>query len=396
MMSDIVGDACTEVRTMIRKVNLFLSSILMLSMLAPAATITDAFAQGDWKQAWEKVLNAAHKEGVVVVSGPPGAFQRRAITEAWPKAFPKIKLEYTGGRGTQIVAKVVRERQAGLYKWDVILASTSPTVFSYAPINALAPLRDALINPELWDDKTWIDGFEAGFMDDAKKYFYNPLGVTGTALGYVNRDCLKTDAFNKAADMLKPEIKGKIVWYDPTRPGTSSRSTWVMTVANGEKWLEDIFKRQDVTFSRDFRQMTDWVVSCRKPIGIGMVNDNLEPMQKEGIGTNVEEIGGRAYFGDVNPGGAGGNESIGWYNNAPHPNAAKVFVNWYLSREFQQHYADIVKDNSRRVDTKPGDPNPNHVMKPNVKYLNQSNESATRKIHALQKTIESWGVLQKK
>ncbi len=188
----------------------------------------------------------------------------------------------------------------------------------------------------------------------------------------------------------------KVVWYDPTEPGTGSRGTWVLSLALGEDWLKNIFQNQGVTFSRDYKQMTDWLVNCTKPIAIGMPNDVLETMQKHGIGKNVEELSGAAYLGDVIPGGAGGNESIGWFNNAPHPNAAKVFVNWYLSREFQQIYADSVQDNSRRVDTKPGDPDPDHVMKPGVSYVNWSNEDATVKINALQEKIKSWGVLTAK
>jgi iron(III) transport system substrate-binding protein len=290
----------------------------------------------------------------------------------------------------------VRERSAGLYEWDIIIASTSPTVFSLVPINAFAPLRDALILPDIQDDKTWVDSFEGGFMDRQKKFFYNAMGTGGQPFGFANRDCVSKSAFGTTADMAKPEFKSKVVWYDPTEPGTGSRGTWVLSLALGEEWLKNMFQNQGVTFSRDYKQMTDWLVNCTKPIAIGMPNDVLETMQKHGIGKNIEELSGAAYLGDVVPGGAGGNESIGWFNNAPHPNAAKVFVNWYLSQEFQQIYADGVQDNSRRVDTKPGDPDPDHVMTPGVKYVNWSNEDATLKINALQEKIKSWGVLTAK
>jgi iron(III) transport system substrate-binding protein len=355
-----------------------------------------ARAQEAWQAEWKKTLDAARKEGVVLVSGPPGAFQRQAITSAWAKAFPDITLEYTGGRGTQVVAKIVRERSAGLYNWDILIASTSPTVFSLVPIDAFAPLRDALIMPDIQDDKTWIDSFEAGFMDRQKKYFYNAMGTGGQPFGFANRDCLPKSTFGTTADMAKPELKSKVVWYDPTEPGTGSRGTWVLSLAMGEDWLKTMFQNQGVTFSRDYKQMTDWLVNCTKPIAIGMPNDVLETMQKHGIGKNVEELSGSAYLGEITPGGAGGNESIGWFNNAPHPNAAKVFVNWYLSQEFQQFYATSVLDNSRRVDTKPGDPDPDHEMKPGVAYINWSNEEATMKINALQEKIKSWGVLAKR
>jgi iron(III) transport system substrate-binding protein len=372
-----------------------LAGFVLTAMLTVVASGSLQAAE-TWKAEWDKTVAAARKEGVAVVSGPPGVFQRQAITTAWAKAFPDIKLEYTGGRGTQIVAKVVRERSAGLYNWDVIMASTSPTVFSLVPIDALAPLRDALIMPDIADDKTWIDGFDSGFMDRQKKYFYNAMGTGGQALGYANRDCLPQSTFGTMTDLSKPELKSKVVWYDPTEPGTGSRGTWILTLAYSQDWLKSIFQNQGVTFSRDYKQMTDWLVNCSKPVAIGMPNDVLEQMQKNGIGKNIEELSGTAYSSEVYPGGAGGNESIGWYNNAPHPNAAKVFVNWYLSQEFQQFYATSVQDNSRRVDTKPGDPEPNHTMKPGVKYTNWSNEEATVQINALQENVKTWGVLSGK
>jgi ABC-type Fe3+ transport system substrate-binding protein len=54
----------------------------------------------------------------------------------------------------------------------------------------------------------------------------------------------------------------------------------------------------------------------------------------------------------VSPGGG----SISLIRGAPHPNAAKVFINWFLSRKGQialQSYEDLygeVPPNSRRVD----------------------------------------------
>ncbi len=353
-----------------------------------------ASAKEAWEVTWDNLLTAAKKEGTVTVSGPPGAFQRQVITAEWAKTFPDIKLEYTGARGTQIVAKIVRERTSNLFNWDIVLASTSPTVFSLVPIDALAPLREAIVRPDITQDKTWVAGFDAGFMDKGKKYFYNAMGTAGQALGYANRDCVSKQVFSTSADMMKPELKNKIVWYDPTRPGTGSRGTWVLSLAQGEAWMKRLFQTHGVVFSRDYRQMTDWLVSCRVSVAIGMPNDVLEQMQQQGIGKNVEELSGPAYFGKYNPGGAGGNESIGWFNKAPHPNAAKLFVNWYLSRDFQQAYASKVSDNSRRVDTKPGDPDPSHEMKQGVVYHNWANEEATVEIKALQDRINDWGVLK--
>src|SRR5579864_2314189 len=137
---------------------------------APTAAPSSGAPKPEWQAQWDQTLAAAKQEGTVIVSGPPGADQRAAIADAFQVAYPDIKIEYTAGRGTEVVSKVVQERQAGQYLWDVIIASTDPTIFSFKPINALASLRDALIMPDLSQDSTWLNGMAAGFTDDDKQF----------------------------------------------------------------------------------------------------------------------------------------------------------------------------------------------------------------------------------
>src|SRR5262249_28113566 len=152
---------------------------------------------------------------------------------------------------------------------------------------------------------------------------YSPIGSAGMSLGFVNRDCLPRDQFNKADDLMKPEMKGKIATFDPLTPGTGSRTLWRLSVDKGAPWLKNIFEKQNITVSKDYRQMTEWLVSCRKPVVLGVPFDPMQQMWKQGLAKNTEEMGGPAYFGNHGDGWAGANENIGIFNNPPHPNAAK-------------------------------------------------------------------------
>jgi iron(III) transport system substrate-binding protein len=356
---------------------------------APTAQNTAAAGSPDdaWQSQWNQTLAAARQERTVVVSGPPGADQRQAIADGFQSAYPDIKIEYTASRGTEIISKVVQERQAGQYLWDVIIASTNPTLLSFKPINALAPLRDALIMPELSQDTTWLHGFADGFTDDDKKYLYAALGSSAT-VGYVNRDCVPESTFNSAQDLKSPALADKLAFYDPTQPGTSSRTAWALSKDYGEPWLEDLFRQQKIVYSSDHRQITDWLIACRVGVALGIVNDFILQAQAAGIAENIKEIPASAMFKSSAPGGAGGNTQIAWYNNAPHPNAAKIFVNWFLSKDAQQTVATRTRGNSRRLDTQPGDVGT--AMDPGVAYLNTNTESATRDIQALQDRISAW------
>ncbi|MFI5374414.1 MAG: hypothetical protein ACHQ8D_07270, partial [Candidatus Rokuibacteriota bacterium] len=49
--------------------------------------------------------------------------------------------------------------------------------------------------------------------------------------------------------------------------------------------------------------------------------------------------------------------SVVWLlNRAPHPGAAKVFINWLLTKDAQVVWAREVETNSRRVGIEPGNP----------------------------------------
>jgi iron(III) transport system substrate-binding protein len=354
---------------------------------APPPPAQPAAGKEAWQAEWDQTLAAARQEGRVVVSGPPGADQRQAIADGFQAAYPDIKIEYTPSRGTEIISKVVQERQAGQHLWDVIIASTNPTLLSLKPIHALAPLRDALIIPELTQDSTWLHGFQDGFTDDEKTFLYAPLGSSTTA-GYVNRDCVPESTFNSAQDLKSPALADKLAWFDPTQPGTSSRTAWALSKEYGESWLEELLRQQKIVYSTDHRQITDWLIACRVQVALGIVNDFILQAQAAGVGENIKAIPTETLFKSSAPGGAGGNTQIAWYTNPPHPNAARVFVNWYLSRDAQQALATRTRANSRRLDTQPGDPST--ALDPSVSYLNTNTEAATRDIQALQDRLPAW------
>jgi hypothetical protein len=67
-------------------------------------------------------------------------------------------------------------------------------------------------------------------------------------------------------------------------------------------------------------------------------------------------------------------------NKAPHPNAAKVFINWFLSRDgqidFQKisaKFVDAGAEGSLRMDIPKDDIPPRNRLNPNVNYIPQWN-----------------------
>src|SRR6266542_7109904 len=95
-----------------------------------------ASAQTDWRAEWNRVLEAAKREGRVAVAGPPSPDFGAALSTAFQKAHPDIKLEYTGLGGRDVVPRISQEHKAGVYQWDVYVAGATSVMAALKPLDA--------------------------------------------------------------------------------------------------------------------------------------------------------------------------------------------------------------------------------------------------------------------
>ncbi|OGP50000.1 MAG: hypothetical protein A2X89_12560 [Deltaproteobacteria bacterium GWD2_55_8] len=82
---------------------------------------------------------------------------------------------------------------------------------------------------------------------------------------------------------------------------------------------------------------------------------------------------------------ASGSSGIGLFNRAPHPNAAKIYINWLLSRHGQIEWVKTLT-NSRRVDVPPSEPK--SAMKPGRVYHNVQAEDMIPQRRRIQQLAE--------
>src|SRR5215469_8074087 len=130
-----------------------------------AATI-DRAAAADW----DDLVKAANAEGEVDVHGGPGKLYEQVLTQGFRKAFPQVKMVFSGSSGRDAVPQITRERAAGVYHWDVYVGGTPSILQTLMPAGAFVPLRPAFLLPEITDDKAWFGGLDLGWMDSGKRY----------------------------------------------------------------------------------------------------------------------------------------------------------------------------------------------------------------------------------
>jgi len=123
----------------------------------------------------------------------------------------------------------------------------------------------------------------------------------------------------------------------------------------------------EITYSKNFRQMTDWLAQGKFAICMGC----KDSMRAKNQGLPVDDFDTNKWKEGSSFSAGGG--SLSYVNQAPHPNAAKVFINWFLSRKGQialQKLGDVDDPaNSRRIDIPKDDIIPDNRMQAGVKYF---------------------------
>jgi iron(III) transport system substrate-binding protein len=300
-------------------------------------------------QEWQQVVAAAKKDGKVVVNTFPGDGYKRAL-KAFTQAYPDIKLEHTSLHSQDFAPRVMQERQASLFTWDVAMIPTSTALQVLRPAGVWDPVRPAIVLPEALDDAGWEGGFERGFAavkDRALAYCF--CAVRGAGIT-INTDLVKED-IKGLTDLLNPRWKGKLLLPDVRTMGDSF---WSMTSARlnlGDDIIRKLFVDQEPALSRDTRQIAEFMVRGRYPIALGVNPLLLSQFQKQGLGKNLKTL----HFPEMDT--VNSSSSVVWLvNRAPHPAGAKVFINWLLTKEAQVVWAREVETNSRRIGVEPGNP----------------------------------------
>lgn len=336
--------------------NLFRGALLTLAAALSPLSIDAVVAADNWGE----IVAKAKQEGTVVVHGAPGATFRAVQVAAFNTAYPDIKVQFSGVSGATEVPKVIRERRAGIYAWDVWIGGASGALGELKDMGFFQPLAPAL-RPEVMADDKWIGGFAGGWLDIGQTFYYAFDGTIQNPV-MVNWDYVKKDSFKSLADLASPAFAGKIIWHDPRVSGTGNGTSQTLFHNLGKDDLVKVYKNK-VVYTTNSHQLGEWVVRGRYPIGIGFDQQTLAEFQAQGLGKNIGPLPDSFYKAQQISIGFGG---VGLVDRAPNINAAKVYINWLLSKEGQEAWSKVPRS-SRRTDVAPVVPE--LTPKPGVDYF---------------------------
>lgn len=361
----VMGQAVAHsARAMLAAVTL----VLPMALAPPAAAQSD----GNFEKAWAELIAAAKKEGKVAVS--IGAIpDYNPVFEAFTAKFG-IPVQTQGGSGSARASRILAERSANRYTVDVGFLSVAATTRRLEPAGALNDFASLLIHPEVTDKSKWYLG----------RHWYPDEGKTEQTFAFAVRALSKWQfwynteklsdkdiaTLKTPMDFLNPKWKGMMAdqsWGDAGRLGDMLEVYFAPDA--GPEWIRRYLTEMDIAFTSDRRLEETWLVRGRNPLKWheGNIGDAMRDLAAKGLPIKVVHL-------DRAQGGleARGSECcITVFKNAPNPNAAKLFANWFLTREGQILLHDIKPGRpytSLREDIPPGNTEPEMRRIPGLDY----------------------------
>lgn len=306
-----------------------------VALLLGAARKMPAGEAGDWRERWQRVVDAAKAEGKLSLYGGREITHPEILT-AFNKEYPFINVVTASGRAGDLMARVVAERRADKYLADIFASGPNGPRMLYVN-KLLDPIAPALILPEVTDGSKWYGGTHH-YADPENQYIFMFEGTINTTGISYNTKFVQPAEINSLWDLAAPKWRGKLLSMDPRGAALPTQVLAAYYKSGlGPDFVRKFYTETDITLFRDRRQGTNWLATGKFPI-CWLCRDIDRAIQQ---GLPVAEIAPDRLKEGMSIGG-GASSVMVLINRAPHSNAATVFINWYLSRQGQMVWQRVM------------------------------------------------------
>ena len=241
------------------------------------------------------------------------------LVTAFEKRYPGVKVYYSRADSAPTVIKIMNEAKAGKVGADVTDGTgTSPPLSKAGLLAQYVPMGADAYPPQLKDPNgTWI----ANIL-----YFQTPA---------INTDMVKGADVPKTLDALhNPKWKGsKIAWSTSTAGGAAFIGGVLAGLGEqkGMEFLEKLSKQQVANLAMSARAVVDKIDAGEYAIALGIFNHHTVMDAEKGA--PVRWLAIEPILAPLSV------ESV--VKDAPHPNAARLYVDFLVSEEAAQVLADV-------------------------------------------------------
>lgn len=307
----------THVRPARRTPRRRLLGALALTVLTSLAGLTAALPRPAQAQSAELIAKAT-REGQVMVYGEMITPTMRAIKEGFEKKYPGITMEFVYLSGAPLMNRFVSEQSAGRYVADVFVVDTvrMPGIMEKG---WLAPYE--AVNATNYDKQWW--------SNPANYWVRNHVYLGG--IMYNTKSVAAADVPKSYQDLLDPKWKGKIALVSPVTNELMFNFFAALIRDMGEQkayqFMDQLAAQKPLVFGPGGIRVSQGVGTGEFPIGIGFVGH---------VYSVGREPGYNMAFAQTNPVYALGGPGFAVVKSAPHPNAARLAVDYMLSRPSQE------------------------------------------------------------
>ncbi len=282
------------------------------------------------------LIAAAKKEGEVVWYTTQIVSQLvRPVTAAFEKKYPGIRVRSTRANATETAVKILNEAKAKRLQADIFDGTTT-----------VVPLKAENLVLQ-WMPEAAKD-YPAQVKDKQGYWIANNLFVITPGF---NTSLVPKDKQPRTfADLLNPSLRGKMAWNGfPTSSGGGGFIGIVLTEMGEEKgmaYLREIAKQNVANLRGSAREVLDQVIAGEYSVALQIFNHHAVISAKKGA--PVDWIPMEPATVTLS--------TISVLRQAPHPNAAKLFMDFIISREGQEVFrrADYITSHPDVPSSVPG------------------------------------------
>jgi ABC-type Fe3+ transport system substrate-binding protein len=264
-------------------------------------------------QTLDQLYASAKGEKALVLwaAGPTAAYER--ATQAFEQQFPGITVSLTGGLSNALNARIEEQISAKKIETDLTILQTIQDLIGWHTRGLLLPFKpdgfDKIDREAKNKDGTWIAVIKMPIF-----YGYNTEHVQHNQVPQL------------ALDFLQPRFKGKLITTYPADDDAGLFAFATIIQKYGWGYMTQYMKQQP--------KFVQGHLGVARSLASGESTASFDSTASSTL--EVKRGGGKVAL-------AGSSDDYlpvsfaaeAIFKDAPHPNAAKLFVTWYLSKDWQ-------------------------------------------------------------